>query len=213
MGSVSRAQAPAVPVPAAATGDGGPSLYGVVDVLRPDRIAGWVIDRRDRSSTLDVEVRREGRVVATVKAARPRRDLERAGVGTGNYGFTCDLDPPLEAGLEFTVTATARAADGTNEDLRHPSAAATPDPERRLLQRIFEDVGRLAAQPAASMAPELSEMVQRLELTQARLESAIASLEGPPALPSQTGLKILLAVAVTMAGASLAIGLASMMLP
>ena len=27
--------------------DGGPRLYGVVDVVKGNRIAGWVIDRRD----------------------------------------------------------------------------------------------------------------------------------------------------------------------
>ncbi len=130
---------PTAPVP----GDGGPRIYGVVDVVRPDRVAGWVIDRRDDRSALDVEVRREGRLVATVKAARPRRDLEKAGVGTGRYGFACTIEPPLEAGFEFTLAVTARAADGTVEPLRRPASAA-PDPDRRLLERIFETVGRPA---------------------------------------------------------------------
>ena len=50
--------------------------------------------------------------MATVHADRHRRDLERGGVGTGRYGFVCELDPPLQPGFEFTVSATARTADG-----------------------------------------------------------------------------------------------------
>lgn len=35
--------------------DGGPRLYGVVDVVKGNRIAGWVIDRRDPRAAVEVE--------------------------------------------------------------------------------------------------------------------------------------------------------------
>lgn len=65
-----------------------PRLYGVVDILRSDRVAGWVIDRTDPALCATVELRREGRLVATATASRPRKDLERQAVGTGAYGFS-----------------------------------------------------------------------------------------------------------------------------
>ncbi len=42
------AAATARPDPAAALAPIGPRIYGVVDVLRLDRIAGWAIDRTDK---------------------------------------------------------------------------------------------------------------------------------------------------------------------
>ena len=79
-----------------------PRLYGVVDVLRADRVAGWVIDRTDAARCATVELRREGRLIGTMTANRPRKDLERQAVGTGSYGFAFTFDPPLEEGMEFT---------------------------------------------------------------------------------------------------------------
>jgi hypothetical protein len=185
--------------------DAGPSLYGVVDVLKPDRVAGWAIDRRDAGAALEVEIRREGRVVATVRADRPRRDLEKAGVGTGRYGFACDLDPPLEPGFEFTLAATARAPDGTAETLRRP-AAQTGDPDRRLLERVFEEVRR------PTDAAELRELAHRIEIAQARIEAALAAIE-PAAAPAPHGLRLLVGLALAVATASLALGIVSMAMP
>jgi len=209
MATASPAPEPVVPIPSAA-GDPGPSLYGVVDILRPDRIAGWVIDRRDSRAALDVEIRREGRLVATIKAAHLRRDLERTGVGTGRYGFSCDLDPPIEPGFEFTLAATARATDGTTQELRRPSSQAGSDPNRRLLERVFEEIRRQADHPAAGTLVELRDIVQRLEVAQARIEAGLDALETPLTPPTHAGPKVLLAVAITTAATSLAIGLFSM---
>lgn len=55
--------------------DSGSRLYGVVDVLRPDRAAGWAVDRSGASAAPDVEIRREGRRVATLRADRLPPDL------------------------------------------------------------------------------------------------------------------------------------------
>jgi hypothetical protein len=62
-----------------ATADGGPRVYGVVDLIRHDRAAGWAIDRADPAAAVTVEVRREGRLVATARADRHRKDLESGG--------------------------------------------------------------------------------------------------------------------------------------
>jgi hypothetical protein len=195
------------PAPLPAADEAGQSLYGVIDVLRPDRIAGWVIDRRNARAAMDVEIRREGRLIATVKAARPRRDLEKAGVGTGRYGFALELDPPLEPGFEFTLAATAHAADGTVEPLRR-AARVEPEPGRRLIERIFEEVRRGAAEPA-----DIRALAERIEIAQARIEATLAAIEAPAAPPPQRGLRLLVGIALALATASLATGVASMLLP
>lgn len=206
-----------------ATGpDGGPRLYGVMDVLRLDRVAGWAIDRTDAAAALEIEIRREGRPVATVRADRLRKDLERGGLGTGRYGFTCTLEPPLEPGFEFTVTAVARSADGALLDLKRPGAATqSPDRERRMLERLYEEVtaiaNRLAAPPPpAAPAPHeaaeaaLADAVRRIELTQLRVEAALSAV-APPAPPEIKGLRTIAVTALALAAGSLALGLWSLL--
>lgn len=204
-----------------ATGpDGGPRLYGVMDVLRLDRVAGWAIDRTDAGVSLDIEIRREGRPVATVRADRLRKDLERGGLGTGRYGFTCNLEPPLEPGFEFTVTAVARSADGAVLDLKRPGAATqSPDRERRMLERLYEEVTaigqRLATPPPPAPAlheaaeAALADAVRRIELTQLRVEAALSAV-APPAPPEIKGLRAIAVTALAIATGSLALGLWSL---
>ncbi len=200
---------PASPQPDLPADDiAGPRIYGVVDVLRLDRIAGWVIDRRDAGAALDVEIRREGRTFAVVRADRPRRDLEKTGVGTGRYGFSCDLTPPLEPGFEFTVTATARTEDGVTSELRRPAGKANAEPDRRVLERIYEAVNR--PQPAAPNDEKLAEMIARLELVQARIEALLGTIE-PAAAEPQVGLRILAGSALALGVGSLFIGIVSML--
>lgn len=190
--------------------EAGPRLYGVIDVLRADRIAGWVIDRTDASAALDVEIRREGRAVATVRADRLRADLEKTGVGTGRYGFSCELDPVLEPGFEFTLTALARTPDGAALELRR-SGSRNRDPERRLIERIYEEVTALRATQAAP-GDALAGLLERVEVTQARLEAALVRAE-PPAPASATGLRLLAGLAFATAAVSLGVGIASLLWP
>ena len=199
----------AAPVP-----DSGPRVYGVIDVLRASRIAGWAIDRADRAAAVSIEIRREGAVVATVRAERHRRDLERGGVGTGRYGFVCELHPPLQPGFEFTVSATARTADGAASELRRAGAGAGDDQasaERRLMERIFALVSRVPTE-AAERQDKLEAAIDRLDLVQARIEAALAAVEPPPA-PAVAGLRAIAGLAVAIALVSLGIGLVSMFQP
>ncbi len=203
--------APVAPATAGvdASTDAGPILYGVLDVVRGDRIAGWAIDRRDSAAALDVEIRREGRTVGVSRADRHRRDLEQTGVGTGRYGFVCKLDPPIEPGFEFTVTATARAADGAAVELRRPASKAATDPDRRLAERTFEALARLGDGATRMPEDDLQDIVRRIEVAQARIEAALTQIEPPPQ-PSQLGLKLVLALSVGLAATSLAVGIVSM---
>jgi hypothetical protein len=188
----------------------GPRIYGVVDNVRPTRIAGWAIDRSDSATSVDIDVRREGKLLATVRADRPRRDLERGGVGTGRYGFVCELDPPIQPGFEFTVTATARTADGATCELKKAGQKDDERPtELRLVERIFE----IVSQPAEpDPGRDLAAAIERIELVQARLEAALGGMDAPRP-PSQTGLWIVAGLSLVVALTSLAIGLVSMWLP
>jgi hypothetical protein len=185
-------------------------INGVVDVPRPGRVAGWAIDRSDPEAGVTVRITREGRVVGEVRADQHRPDLERGGIGSGRYGFALDLDPPLETGFEFTVAASARADDGTTAELRRVGRAKpAEDPARRLAERSFEELwqlrGAVALQSPTADASIRREL-DRIELVQARLETALSSVE-PPERPGNRGLMAAVAFAVAVATASLGLGI------
>lgn len=198
-----------------APGESGPRLHGVVDVLRPDRVAGWVIDRRDPRACAMVTVLREGRAVATLRADRHRKDLEQGGVGTGRYGFSAPLDPPLDPGLEFTLKVVARTADGAELPLRAQGAATAPAPERRLLERVWEDLGDVRAATGrtdAALAGALDRLAQamdRIEVMQARLE-AQPGPAAPARRPGHASLWLMAGLALATGLGSLGLGLWSL---
>ncbi|MBP7241932.1 hypothetical protein [Amaricoccus sp.] len=209
-----------LPVPAepSETADGGPRLYGVIDILRADRVSGWAIDRTDAAAAVETEVLREGVVVARVRADRERRDLARGGVGSGRYGFSVPIDPPLEPGFEFTLRVRVRSADGATAELRRAGATiSAPDPDRRLLERIYEELRALAARPVPEPIPEpipgpdhaLIDLAARLELTQIRIEAALAAVEPPPRRDAG-GVRLVAGAALAIACGSLALGLFSL---
>ena len=202
------ASQPLEPAAAPVPDPGHPRVYGVIDVIRTNRIAGWAIDRADSAAAVSMN-HREGAVVATVRADRHRRDLERGGVGTGRYGFVCELVPPLQPGFEFTLSATARTTDGATCELRRAGAVDDEaSAERRLMERIFELVSRLPDE-AAERQEKLEAAIDRFELVQARIEAALAAVEPAPA-PPVAGLRAIAGVAVAVALVSLGIGLVSM---
>lgn len=213
MSSVSLSDPPA-PAPLEGA-DAGPRIYGVVDVLRNDRVAGWAIDRGDSGAAVEVDIRREGSLLATVRADRHRKDLERNEVGTGRYGFACPIEPPLDPGFEFTLSVTARTPDGATAELKRAGgAAAAADPERRILERIFDEICRIrreAPPDEAGTADRLMELVHRLEVAQARVEAGLDGIEPPQ--PRLTGLRILVGASLAIGLGSLALGLYSMWQP
>lgn len=200
-------------------GDNRARINGVVDVVRPDRVAGWAVDRASAAAAVSVDILREGRLVASVRADRQRPDLARNGIGTGHYGFTADLDPPLAPGMGFTISAIGRADDGGSGSLRRIAGAApSEEPDRRLLEEIYLILLRGRAPAAerppagnpvdlAEIASRIGEVAARIEVAQARLD---ARLEAPPsATGGRMGLRLIAATAVAAAILSIAAGLAS----
>lgn len=195
-------------------------INGVLDVPRRDRAAGWAIDRADAEAAVVVTILREGRVVAEVTADTYRGDLERGGIGTGRYGFSVPLEPPVEPGFEFTVTAVARTGDGTTGALR-PIGTARPaeDPERRLAQRLLMEVaavrGGLVALAGSRRDADgegrLGHALDRIEIVQARLERTLADADPPAPAPQGRGLAAAVTVALALGATSLAVGVWSML--
>lgn len=193
-----------------------PRLHGVVDVLRADRVAGWVIDRTDAARCASVEIRREGRLAGTVTADRPRRDLERQAVGTGAYGFAFAFDPPLEEGMEFTVAVTARSHDGVELALPPAAGAAkSMSAEKRALGRILAELSALR-QDIASLRHEATQadtararFQERLEIVQLRLEAGMSTL-GTTGGGSPGWLAGVAVAGAVIAVGSLAVGLLSL---
>lgn len=203
------------------SGAGTQRLNGVVDVSRPGRAVGWAIDRSDPDAAVEVEIYRDGRRISTVRADRHREDLVRNGIGTGKYGFVAELDPAVEPGMAFAVTAIARAADGTRGPLRPiGKAAPSSDPDRRILERTFEEVISLRADVArlkkpAPGSPEnaverLREMLERIEVVQARLEATDRGSASEAPSRSDASLRAIAGAALGIALGSLALGVFSM---
>ncbi|MCE6951098.1 hypothetical protein LAZ29_09145 [Cereibacter sphaeroides] len=182
----------------------GPPLYGVIDVLRPDRVAGWVIDRRDPAAHATVEIRRDGRPIASAPANRRRKDLATSGVGTGAYGFAVTLDPAVDEGMEFTLTVRAFAPDGAEIFLRPSGRLGQPSTEQRVLARLLEEMAvcRTLLESRAAEQAALSETLSRVELVQARLDSMTPRPEEPDNRAGSPGLWIVSIAALATAGIS-----------
>ncbi len=193
----------------------GQPIFGVVDLLRPNRIAGWAVDRRDSAAAVTVEIWREGLRVAAVRADRLRPDLVSGGVGGGHYGFAADIDPPIEPGFEFTVTARARTADGAEAMLgRSTPKQGKADADRRLAERMFDEILRLKADVAAlagrdSRAQEIGRIqatLDQIEVVQARIDASIASWDARAPGEARTGLRIVGLGAIAIALGALGAG-------
>ena len=198
----------AAPVP-----DPGPRVYGVIDVLRANRIAGWAIDRADSAAAVSIEIRREGaaRGDGARRPAPPRPRARRRRDRALRLRLRARTRR-CEPGFEFTVSATARTADGAACELRRAGAGDDEaSAERRLMERIFALVSRVPDE-AAERQDKLEAAIDRLELVQARIEAALAAVEPPPA-PAVAGLRAIAGLAVAVALVSLGIGLVSMFQP
>lgn len=188
-------------------------INGVVDLPKPDRVSGWAIDRSDPDNSVTVEILKLGSVIAKTDARKFRADLQRSGLGTGNYGYSVELDEPVLPGMEFTISARARTADGESDTLRQ-IGHTTPadDPDRRLLQEILLKLSDDAEAREEQLHHQrrMLELCERIELTQARIDTKVEK-EAPRverSVPAWLALLVFIAMLCSIAG--LAIGLASL---
>lgn len=116
-----------------------PALRGNLDEVGETRISGWAINERHPETPLEVEIRRDGMLLARVRADQHRPDLQAAGIGNGLHGFSVtDLPSGDPNGLEIhahgVCLATARKAA--------PAPAHPCPPDYPLSLYVYPD-GRL----------------------------------------------------------------------
>jgi hypothetical protein len=99
-------------------------VVGFIDVISVRRISGWVWDEGDPSHRLEVEIRFDGRSIASVRADRPRKDLAAAGVGDGSYGFETQHETRITEADYHRVSAVVRLQDGDTVTLENRVARA-----------------------------------------------------------------------------------------
>jgi hypothetical protein len=68
-----------------------PELIGYIDNVSKGRVTGWVCDRTRPEARFNVEILSAGAVIGVVRAETLRKDLAKAGVGDGCYGFQFTL--------------------------------------------------------------------------------------------------------------------------
>ena len=73
------------------------ALRGYVDLIGPQRIAGWAQNSAHPEAPVCLDIYAAGRLIGRVLANRYREDLERAGLGSGRHSFS--FAPP--AGVSF----------------------------------------------------------------------------------------------------------------
>lgn len=214
-----------------------PDIVGAIDVVKGTRIAGWAADRSAPGRRLEVEIRRDGALLATVPAERPREDLARAGVGDGRHGFELLLEEPLAPGEGGQVEAFALGGlDGApaalaNRTVPRPPAAARPQEppgwlaELSDLCRSIEGYARrleLAGQERPDrdadaaewrrLAADLAGRLESLEALQPRLDALAARLDtklDPAIRRPGRGLAWAVAVLGCLSAVSLGVGVAS----
>jgi hypothetical protein len=183
-------------------------VVGYIDVIAVRRISGWAWDENDPSRRLEVEIRFDGRPIASVRADRPRKDLASAGVGDGGYGFETLHETRIGEADYHRVSAVVRLEDGNTVTLDNRVARAlrnsvlTPEDvsvireaieswptEQRLLvdqlaQRLLPIAGELQRLRGAIESPQpaasggLTEAVAELRRSHEALERRLSEIDG-----------------------------------
>ncbi|WP_201861467.1 glycosyltransferase [Microvirga soli] len=88
------------------------SIKGKIDRTLKNALHGWIWDANHPTEPLVAQVSIDGAVIGSVKANRSRKDLLRAGIGSGAHAFELPLPLQLCDGRTHQVTLEAVAADG-----------------------------------------------------------------------------------------------------
>jgi hypothetical protein len=106
------------------------TLRGYVDLMSPERIAGWAqaVDYPDAPVCLDI--RAGGELLGQVLANRYREDLAEAGIGNGCHGF--EFIPPARLTVSSADIEVRRSIDGAEVELSLEARTALPESARTL---------------------------------------------------------------------------------
>jgi hypothetical protein len=117
-------------------------MAGHVERLRDGELEGWVMDRANPDTPVELEVLVDGEIVAMALANRYRPDLDRAGLAGGRCAFLVAMPAVAE---DVSQVEVRRASDGSWLPMprpvrqrlaeRVPQRATTTDPDLRLRSR------------------------------------------------------------------------------
>jgi hypothetical protein len=86
-------------------------MAGHVERLRDGQLEGWVMDRANPDTPVELEVRVDGEIVAMALANRYRPDLDRAGLAGGRCEFLVAMPATVE---DVSRVEVRRVSDGSN---------------------------------------------------------------------------------------------------
>lgn len=93
------------------------SLYGCLDVVTRDRLAGWALDSAHPDKPVALQILDNGTPFASLLANRHRADLAEAGVGSGRHGFDLlipgGMSPFVRHVIEVRAEADGAAVPGS----------------------------------------------------------------------------------------------------
>jgi hypothetical protein len=90
-------------------------VTGLVEVLRPFQVRGWLFDQTDPDTRLRVQVRVDGQLVGSAAADLFRQDLADAKVGDGHHAFVVNVSGVLPLDNPERITLESVEADGSFE--------------------------------------------------------------------------------------------------
>jgi hypothetical protein len=124
-----------------------PDVRGMVDNITHDRLYGWVHDAANPGSRLKVDLKLDGKILASTFADLPRPDLAQNGIGDGCHAFEFPLTPQQMARLAaFTLVATTSSGmsfpvEMKARQLAAPAlAAGGASPQQVEARRLREEV-------------------------------------------------------------------------
>ena len=157
-------------------------ILGSLDVVQPARLAGWALDRAAPDTPAEVDLLLDNTVIATVIADRPRKDLEKAGIGTGRHGFEAVLTEPLAAEALVRLIVRVRGADDAQGHIVNRAAlSAKPSAETAMIAvdlRELRDAVRAVRELVQPLGEGLAERSDAIDIAQARLEAVTTRMEG-----------------------------------
>jgi hypothetical protein len=96
---------------ASAPPDGPPGYVGFLEAVHNSQIIGWAWDRNRPEEPVSVTILDGTKVLTSVKADLPRKDLLDGKVGTGNYGFAVPTPATLKDGQPHEIHAIVSGTD------------------------------------------------------------------------------------------------------
>ncbi|MBL6078533.1 hypothetical protein JMJ56_10995 [Belnapia sp. T18] len=190
-------------------------IRGLIDNATADRLYGWVWDAAHPGYRVKVELRLEGKVVATGVASNPRPDLAKHGIGDGSHAFEFPLQRQWFRQLrDLSVIAYGR--DGTTMQVpvhaRRQEEALVPATATAQLQIVAETLvaeqasmrgemeamrRRMAGLPdggaldaVAQAGQEMQRRLDTMELWITRLDDRLAQLVAPPEAGAKGGVDV-----------------------